>query len=91
MERYRVRLAGRGIVRFEVQAPKTDRELIRSLARSLSDGGPEAGRLRRTVQRAVAGERHKTGGILAALRRSPLVGINHEFTRPFEEGRKVDL
>jgi hypothetical protein len=90
-ERYRVRLAGRGIARFEVQAPKTDRELIRSLTRKLSDGGPEAGRLRRTVQQAIAGEPRKTGGILAALRRSPLVGTEFDLTRPFEEGRKVDL
>ena len=31
------------------------------------------------------------GDILEALRRSPLVGANIDFTRPYEEGREVDL
>ena len=31
------------------------------------------------------------GGILDALRRSPLVGANIDFTRPYEEGREVVL
>ena len=31
------------------------------------------------------------GGILEALRRSPLVGANIDFTRPYEEGREVVL
>jgi hypothetical protein len=33
----------------------------------------------------------KKGGILAALRRSPLVGIDLNLARPREAGRKVDL
>jgi hypothetical protein len=32
-----------------------------------------------------------TGGILAALRRSPLVGVDLDISRPRKEGRKVDL
>ena len=31
------------------------------------------------------------GGILEALRRSPLVGANIDFTRPYEEGREIVL
>nr|WP_233287415.1 hypothetical protein [Bradyrhizobium oropedii] len=81
----------RGIVRFELQALEADRDLIRVLARKLSEEGPEAGNLRRTVQRAVSGEPPKPGGILNALRRSPLVGADLDVTRPREEGRKVDL
>jgi hypothetical protein len=84
-------LTKRGIVRFELQALATDRELIRMLARKLTDEGPEAGRLRRTVRQAVSGEPLEPGGILAALRRSPLVGADLELRRPREEGRKVEL
>jgi hypothetical protein len=43
------------------------------------------------VQQAVSGESRKPGGILAALRRSPLVGADLDLTRPREAGRKVDL
>lgn len=91
IENYRARLAERGIVRFELQAPESDRELIRTLARKLSEEGPEAGALRRTVQQAVEGEPSRTGGIVAALRRSPLVGADLDLSRAREEGRKVDL
>ncbi|MCP3473569.1 hypothetical protein NLM33_24960 [Bradyrhizobium sp. CCGUVB1N3] len=91
IENYRSRLTKRGIVRFELQALETDRDLIRALARKLSKEGPEASNLRRTVQQAVSGEPTKPGGILNALRRSPLVGADLDLTRPREEGRKVDL
>ncbi|MGY3582669.1 hypothetical protein ACVIGB_008264 [Bradyrhizobium sp. USDA 4341] len=89
IENYRSRLTKRGIVRFELQALEADRDLIRALARKLTEEGPEAGNLRRTVQQAVSPS--KPGGILNALRRSPLVGADLDLTRPREEGRKVDL
>ena len=88
---YRSRLARRGIVRFELQALESDRELIRALARKLADEGPKARLLRQTVRRAVEGEQRGTGGIVAALRRSPLVGADLDLGRPREEGRRVDL
>ncbi len=91
IETYRARLTQRGIKRFEVMALETDRDLIRSLARLLSDDGPEAEELRATVREAVAGEPPKAGGILSALRRSPLVGADLDLSRPREEGRRVDL
>jgi hypothetical protein len=91
IENYRSRLTKRGIVRFELQALETDRDLIRTLARKLTEEGPEAGHLRRAVQQAVSGEPPKPGGILSALRRSPLVGADLDLTRPREEGRKADL
>jgi hypothetical protein len=90
-ETYRYRLTKRGIVRFELQALETDRDLIKTLARKLSEDGPDAGHLRRTVQQAVSGKPPKPGGILTALRRSPLVGADLAPTRPREEGRKIDL
>ncbi|MDX8455179.1 hypothetical protein RFM98_20700 [Mesorhizobium sp. VK9D] len=91
LENYRSRLTERGIARFEIQALDADRDLLRSLARKLTEEGPEAGQLRRTIQKALAGEPPKAGGILAALRRSPLVGADLDLSRLQEEGRKVEL
>lgn len=91
LENYRSRLTERGIVRFEIQALDADRDLLRSLARKLTEDGPEAGQLRRTLRQAVTGEPPKAGGILAALRRSPMVGTDLDLSRPREEGRKVEL
>lgn len=88
---YRERLSQRGLTRFEVMAPDGDRDLIRSLARRLAEDGPEAELVRAAVRTAVAGEPPKPGGILAALRRSPLVGANLDLGRPHEEGRRIDL
>lgn len=90
-ERYRRRLAEQGMARFEVLGRDADRALIRSLARRLAEEGPEAERLRTVVSEGVAGETPRKGGILEALRRSPLVGEDVIPPRPFEPGRKVDL
>jgi hypothetical protein len=49
IENYRSRLTKRGIVRFELQALEADRDLFRTLARKLTEEGPEAGHLRRTI------------------------------------------
>jgi hypothetical protein len=88
---YRSRLKKRGLARFEVLGRNTDRDLIRSLARCLAEEGPDAARLRAAVSQGIAGEPAKTGGIVAALRRSPLVGSDLDLSRPRIEGRKVDL
>jgi len=91
VQTYRARLGDRGLARFEVLGREADRDLIRSLARRLAEDDPEASRLRATVSRSIAGEPPKKGGILAALRRSPLVGFDLDVTRPREEGRSVEL
>jgi len=88
---YRTRLSKRGLARFEVLGRDTDRDLIRSLARRLAEDGPEASRLRATVSQSIAGEPPNKGGILAALRRSPLVGADLDVTRPREEGRTIKI
>lgn len=90
IQNYRSRLSDRGLARFEVLGRAADRDLIRSLARRLAEDGPEASRLRAAVSRTIAGEPPAKGGILAALRRSPLVGADLDLTRPHDEGRKVD-
>jgi hypothetical protein len=87
---YRKRLSQRGMARFEVLGLDTDRELIRSLARRLADNSPEAQEIRASM-RHISGEQLKKGGILAALRRSPLVGVDLNFARLRIDGRKVNL
>lgn len=91
IKNYRNRLVERGMARFEVLGRDSDRELIRTLAKRLAEDGPEAERLRAAVSQGIAGQRPRKGGILEALRRSPLVGADAVPARPFEPGRKVDL
>lgn len=91
IQNYRSRLSERGLARFEVLARDADRDLIRSLARRLAEDGPEASRLRAAVSQTIGGETPKKGGILAALRRSPLVGADLNLIRVREEGRDVEI
>lgn len=91
IQNYRARLNDRGLARFEVLGLDTDRDLIRNLARRLAEEGPEAARIRATVNRTVSGESPKKGGILAALRRSPLVGADLNLERSRDKARDVDL
>lgn len=91
IQNYRSRLSERGLARFEVLGRDADRDLIRSLARRLAEDGPQASRLRAAVSQTIAGEPPKKGGILAALRRSPLVGADLDLHRPREKGRKVEI
>jgi hypothetical protein len=88
---YRSRLSERGLARFEVLGREGDRDLVRALARRLAEDSAEASRLRAIVGQAVAGEPPSKGGILAALRKSPLVGADLDLGREREEGRKVEL
>lgn len=91
LKSYRERLVACGLARFEVLGCPADRGLIRALARSLAAGGPDATRIRAAVQQTLAGEPPRKGGIFAALRRSPLVGADLDLTRPFLEGRDINL
>lgn len=91
VQNYRSRLGERGLARFEVLARDEDRDLIRSLARRLAEDGPEASRLRAAVSQTIAGEPPKKGGILAALRRSPLVGAELDLVRVRDAGRDVEI
>lgn len=91
IKNYRDRLNERGLSRFEVMAPENDRDLIRAIARILSGQDVETARLRAVLRQAIASGDEKKGGILQALRRSPLAEAELEFTRPFVDGRKVDL
>ena len=91
LRNYRTRLVKRGMARFEVLGLDADRDLIRSLAKRLAEDDPEAAQIRATVRQTIAGEPPKKGGILAALRRSPLIGADLNLARSREPGRKVDV
>jgi len=86
IKNYRSRLRQRGLARFEVLGLDADRD-----ARRLAEEGPEAKRLRAAVSQTISGEPPKKGGILAALLRSPLVGVDLDLTRAREEGRRVEI
>jgi hypothetical protein len=91
LQNYRSRLADRGMARFEVLGLDADRPLVRALARKLAEGGPESDQLRSVVRKLAGGEPPRKGGILAALRRSPLVGADLKLSRSYETGRALDL
>jgi len=91
LRNYRSRLVKRGMARFEVLGLDADRDLIRSLAKRLAEDDPEATRIRATVSLTIGSEPPRKGGILAALRRSPLVGADLNLARSHEAGRKVNL
>lgn len=91
IQNYRSRLSEKGLVRFEVLGRDTDRDLIRSLAKRLTEDTPEASRLRSAVSKSMAVDGSKKGGILAALRRSPLVGADLDLKHPHEEGREINI
>jgi hypothetical protein len=91
LKNYRKRLGERGMVRFEVLGLDEDRKLIRTMARRLAENDPESAKIRAQITEAVTGAAPEKGGILAALRRSPLVGAQLNLTRDKGPGRKVKL
>ena len=91
IQNYRTRLSERGLARFEVLGRDADRDLLRSLARRLAEDTPQASQLRAAISQTISGSPPKKGGILAALRRSPLVETDIELVRSHDEGRHVDI
>lgn len=91
IQNYRDRLSAEGWVRFEVLGRDSDKELIRALARKLGQGDEESIHLRGQIERSLQGKEAQTGGVLAALRRSPLVGEELNLQREQVQGRRVEL
>jgi len=91
LKNYRERLGKRGLARFEILGVEGDRDLIRLLARRLASNDREAMRLRAEFGRLVGCEPPRRGGLVGALRRSPLVGADLEFSRDRDKGREIDL
>src|SRR5947209_2067537 len=71
---HRRRLRERGMSRYEVRGLDSDKDLVRGFARRLAAGDAEAAKIRAEVAPRVVGDAQRRGGILAALRQSPLVG-----------------
>jgi hypothetical protein len=67
------------------------RRAIDNYRSRLTERGPDADKLRAAVSETIGGEPPKKGGIVRALLASPLIGSELDLTRPFEEGRKVDI
>lgn len=91
VEKHREKIARQGLARFEVVGLKSDRELVRSLARKLAKKDNRASQLRAQIADAVDSGRRSKGALLAALRASPLVGADFDFSRTKTLGRKVGL
>ena len=88
---YRRRLEARGLSRFEVLGRQQDKALIREIARRLAEDDVEADSLRAEIGRRMSAKLPRKGGIVAALRRSPLVGADLDLTREEITGRDVAL
>lgn len=84
--KYRQRLRREGLVRLEIQASKSDAELIRRLALTLRGDPLRAAKVRQEIGRLVDEERPSLKEILAS---APLEGI--DLSRPTDLGRDVDL
>src|SRR5690348_5525033 len=91
LHRYSKRISDEGMARFEILVRQSDRELIRSVAKRLASDDPDSARLRSTLRVAMSEGESTKGGILAALRRSPLVGADVGMKRAPTPGRKVEL
>jgi hypothetical protein len=91
LRNYRQRLAQKGQVRFDVMGRTVDRDLIRELARRLAEQGADADHLRAQLRLHLEGEQPPAGGILSALRASPLVGSGIDLQRLEGTGRHLDL
>ncbi|WP_075215412.1 hypothetical protein [Mongoliimonas terrestris] len=83
-----------GLVRFEVFARPEDRDLLRRLAERLAT--PGADDLRSAITRQVADQApdeqpFERGGIVRAMRASPLVGSGLDLVRDRHPGRLSDL
>ncbi|HEX4197182.1 MAG TPA: hypothetical protein VHZ26_07040 [Caulobacteraceae bacterium] len=91
VENHRRRLRARGLDRFEVRGLEADKGLLRAVAKQLAQGDAASSELRATIEARVKPSKPERGGILQALRRSPLVGADIDFKREAGAGRDIDL
>jgi hypothetical protein len=70
-----------GLSRFEVLGRAKDRTLIRAIAKRLAADDPDSTRIRTSIRETISGEASRKGGIVAALRQSPLVGAGLRLKR----------
>jgi hypothetical protein len=89
--KHRRRLKSQGMSRYEVRGLTSDRELVRSIARRLAAGDARSAQLRIELGDTLTGAAVRRGGILEALRRSPLVGAELKLKRSSTTGRPSSL
>ena len=86
---YRSRLAEKGMSRFEVLGRDKDRDLIRRLARFLTENPSHADEVHQTLDAVI--EESRRGNIYTSLRRSPLVGVDLDTSRPAGSDREIEF
>jgi len=91
VESHRRHLRQQGLDRFEVRGLESDKGLLRAVARRLASGDAASVDLRTRIEATVGPTPNARGGIMSALRRSPLVGADLNLTRGTTSGRDVDL
>jgi hypothetical protein len=74
-----------------VRGLDSDKSLVRLSAARLAVDDLDAQRLRVELTQEVTGEQPRRGGIFAALRRSPMVGVELDLAHDVTEGRDIDL
>lgn len=93
VENNRRRLREQGLDRFEVRGLDSDKALLRAVAKRLARNDEAGARLRADIEARVSPSPDQRGGILRALRQSPLVGadLDLDLDRETTAGRDVDL
>jgi hypothetical protein len=87
---HRERSRAKGLARFEVTAPEADKQLIRLIAKRLTQSDAEE--VRASIGKALADRREgSVGGVLRALLASPLAGANLTIRRDKIYNRKVEF
>ena len=91
VQNYRRRLNDVGLRRYEVVGLPEDQQLIRALAKHLARNDADAVGLRSELNARTRASKPRKGGLLAALRRSPLVGLDLDVGREMVDGRDIAL
>ena len=90
--RHRVRAAANGVQRLEVSVPRADASLVRSLARTLRDGGERAVDLRRTLATVMPPPVARTGAELwEFLRSGPVFDVELDIRRETTDRPPVEF
>ena len=92
VERHRLKNAANGIKRVEVSVPSRDVPLFKEIAKILRTGGPDARRLRTSLEPLAPFSKAKNGAELVAFfRTSPLIDADLDVARDRSTGRSSDL
>ena len=91
VDNQRKRMRERGYERYEVTGPERDKDLVRSIVKTLAAGGPEAERLREQAKQANNPKRSTRGEFLRALQSGPRFPDDFDISREFTTGRDIDL